>query len=204
MAAGDETGFDQTDRRRTETPPSSSRPHKIRRTAQTHEARARSSISALLSQQQHQTQPQTHEGDYNEHLREAAAAAAIVHLHEGLGQQLGGKASTDTNTNTNTNTDTDTNPNTDITDTTTSAAVAVAAAGIFGGREDSIPSSDNVLRVLLEETPATTGNITKTTTPSTMDQKISYVPVGPLFFVFLLLLLLIMIIMLLSMSAFLV
>ncbi|CAK7228893.1 hypothetical protein SCUCBS95973_007035 [Sporothrix curviconia] len=127
--AGHEAGFDETP------PNSSSRPHKIRKTAsQTHEARARSSISALLSQ--HQTQPQTHEGDNNERLREAAAF--LQSLHEGQGQHS--KATAD---------DTD-----------------ATAAAVRGGREDSIPSSENVLRILLEETPTTT-------TPQTMDQKIS-------------------------------
>ncbi|CAK7224857.1 hypothetical protein SBRCBS47491_005697 [Sporothrix bragantina] len=161
--AGDEAGFDEeTVRRIIDTPPSlssssSSRPHKIRKTAQTHEARERSSISALLSQHQTQSpsqiqtqiqtqsrsQPQTQwqQTQQSQQRTHGAAGDSNEHLREGLASsRKGGEANTDTET------------------------------ALHGGREDSIPSSENVLRVLLEEPLTTT---TKTTTPPTMDQKIS-------------------------------
>lgn len=139
--AGDRANSVEPDR--TETLPNS-RPHKIRKTAETHEAQARPYISALGQhpiqsqaqvEAQHQTQSQTqgtHEGKSNEHLREPI-------LHE----SQGGKGNTDTDT---------------------------ATAATPEGRRDSIPSSENVLRVLLEDT--TTKTIL---TPPNMDQKISYV-----------------------------
>ncbi|CAK7265756.1 hypothetical protein SEPCBS57363_001747 [Sporothrix epigloea] len=137
--AGDKANLVEPDR--TDTLPTS-RPHKIRKTAETHEAQARPYISALGQhptqsqtqiEAQHQTQSQsqgTHEGKSNEHLREPF-------LHE----SQGGKDNTDTD---------------------------AATAATPEGRRDSIPSSENVLRVLLEDTT------TKTTlSPLDMDQKIS-------------------------------
>ncbi|CAK7272669.1 hypothetical protein SEPCBS119000_005246 [Sporothrix epigloea] len=118
----------------------SSRPHKIRKTAETHEPEARPYISALGQhptqsqaqiEAQHPAQSQaqrTHERSSNEPI-----------LHEGQGGQC--------------NTDTDT-----------------PTAAIPEGRQDSIPSSENVLRVLLEDTTTTSKT---TVTPPAMDQKIS-------------------------------